>query len=365
MSIIERHTPLSYGAARWLIAAINPFRNPVDQPAAPMTSDIAPLLRAAELHGVLPFVLRALRDGGGIRDSNAAHAESERDFDAETAIAAARTLQVNQTGMQLMLKHHGTRALHSLHASGLPAAIVKGPTFARRLYAEPALRSFTDIDILIPTAARNDASRIMGSLGFRLHEKSYRAGKEYFEDTWFLEADPRVTIEVHGDLVHNPTLRRTASVTLADVVAAGDGDPADATAVLFVAAAHGAIGHQFDRLQHLVDIALAATGAAGPVDGTRLAAAAHRSGVVTAVFAALIVAARAFGDERCSALAEVLRPNAIDRRAAGLITADIVVSARSGARSGHSWRRKLLRQAIRFGGWTRQAGPRLEAGGTS
>jgi hypothetical protein len=214
---------------------------------------------------------------------------------------------------------HAEKTLTALRAAGVAAAILKGPVFARRLYAQPTLRTFTDIDILMPFEARAAASEVLQRGTFRSQMRDYRDGKDYREDQWVLVEEPRISIEIHTDLVHNPKLRRAASVALADVINAGNGDAEDATAILFVATVHGAVSHQFDRLQHLVDVALAANGAAGEVDAGRLAAAARASGLMTAVHGALVLAGAAFADARCLALASALRPSALDWRPAWLL----------------------------------------------
>ena len=90
-------------------------------------------------------------------------------------------------------------------------------------------------------------------------------------------------VEVHTNLVHSPKLRGGMSLRYEDVLEAGDGAVASPTALLLVASAHAAIGHQLDRLQHLVDILLAVRGVAGAVDFERLRKAAGRSGVLLAV----------------------------------------------------------------------------------
>jgi hypothetical protein len=296
MSRIDHHAPLSNAAAAWLMAAAIPAATQAPRRALPDLSEIGPVLHAAALHGVLPAVLAALRAAGALAGGPGRAAEVDA---ARKAVAAARAQQVHQTGFELMLRHHGERVVKALGDAGIAAAILKGPVFARRLYLEPAMRTFTDIDIIVPRQARGAAAGIMRELGFEMREHEYRTGKDYSEDSWRLAGEPRVSIELHVDLVHNPKLRRGASVTLGDVADAGGGDTEDATAILLVAAAHGAVSHQFDRLQHLVDVALAAQGAAGAIDGRRLPRVARSCGVLGAVHAGLTLAGAAFGCRSC------------------------------------------------------------------
>lgn len=341
MSIEDRHAALSRSASQWLIATCNPF-DAAGSSALPPTNALPDVLRAAELHGVLPFVLRTIRRLEGKPD-----AAQLLDGIAKTAIESARTVQVGQAGMELLLKHHGQRVLAAFKRAGIDAAIVKGPTFAEKLYAEPASRNFTDIDILIPLACRDDSRAVMQKLDFEAYDREYRAGRDYFEDVWLLKTDRRVSIEVHSDLVHNPKLRAQATLRFDSLLAAGAGDPSEATALLFVAATHGAVSHQFDRIQHLLDVALAASGAAGPVDWLRLRDVCNDTGTRRAVFAALCLAGRLFANRSLAQNAKELRPSLGDRLGARIITTGAVLDARSDRRGASSWRRKAFRQLLR------------------
>ena len=351
MSLPDHHAALSLRARAWLLDAANPFASgPLP---APDPFEIAAVLHAAELHGVLRQAVRALAPAIPVTEAlpEDGHASANT---AAGALALARAKLIRQAGFELLLRHHGDKVLAGLTAAGVPAAIVKGPVFARRLYKEPSLRTFTDIDIMIEPEARERAGEVMRVAGFKLHELAYRSGQDYLEDKWLLETDTGVSIEIHGDLVHNPRLRSKCSVMFSDVIKAGEGNSEDATAILLVAAAHAALSHQFDRLQHLADIALAASAAAGEIDAGRLARVAGRCGVKTAVHAALTLAGRAFGNQAALHLAAELRPSRLDAVAGRLISAQAVLEARSGKRSKRSWRRKALRQALRLGGWAKK-----------
>lgn len=345
MSIEERHAALSRSASQWLISTCNPFED-ARGVAPPPTGTLPDLLRAAELHGVLPFVLKRIRR----LESEPGDMRSLDDL-SRKAVESARTLQVSQAGMELLLKHHGQRVLAAFKQAGIDAAIVKGPIFAAKLYAEPAYRNFTDIDILIPLADRDGSHAVMNALDFEAYDREYRAGRDYFEDVWLLKTDRRVSIEVHSDLVHNPKLRAKSTLRFDSLLSAGAGDPNDATALLFVAATHGATSHQFDRIQHLLDVALAASGAAGAVDWPRLREVCNNTGTRRAVFAALNVASGMFASRSLAQKADELKPSFGDRLGARIITPESVLDARSNRRSASSWRRKIFRQLLRTD-WT-------------
>jgi hypothetical protein len=339
MAIPDQHAILSPGAYAWLLDVANPFAS--EPRSKPNMSEIARILHAAELHGVLRQAVRALVPTIFVTDMPTLEAAE---------LANARAKVIRQVGFELLLRHHGEKVLTGLASADVPAAIVKGPVFARRLYKEPSLRSFTDIDILIKPQARERAGEVMRAFGFKLYKQEYRTGQDYLEDKWLLKENESVSIEIHSDLVHNPRLRSGCSVKLKDVHEIGDGNSEDATAILFVAAAHAALSHQFDRLQHLVDIALAASGAAGQIDTRRLARIAEQCGVKTAVYAALQIAGRVFSSQTVLNLSADLSTSTLDIVAGRLISASAVAEARSTIRSKTSWRRKLLRQAVRLGG---------------
>src|SRR5262249_19049913 len=150
------------------------------------------------------------------------------------------------TGMGLMLGHQATRVKRAFGDASIKGVVVKGAVAARRLYPEVSLRTFTDVDVLIRGSHRARAAEGMRGLGFELFTFADRVGRDYEEDKWLLGSDPKIMVEVHCNLVHSPKMRGALSLRYQDVLEAGDGDSAAPTALLLVAGAHAAIGHQFD-----------------------------------------------------------------------------------------------------------------------
>jgi hypothetical protein len=175
----------------------------------------------------------------------------------------------------------------------------------------------------------------------------HHGGEDYGEDKWLLEANPDVMVELHTNLVHNPRLRRAVHLDRATLLLAGDGDAEEATALLLVAAVHGATSHQFDRLQHVVDVLLLARGAAGAVDVGRLSRVAAGCGATETVASALQIAARVFRDPACRELAAALRGGTPAWLGGLLLGPGVVLRAQSTARSIDSWRRKVYRELLR------------------
>ena len=117
--------------------------------------DAAKLFDAAALHGVLPAILNLVGPLLPRHDDRYA-----------LVLEDAHTRLRHHTALCLLLAHHAGRVMKAMRAAGLDAMVVKGPTFARRIYPQPWLRTFTDIDVLIVPEHRVKASEVMRSLGF-------------------------------------------------------------------------------------------------------------------------------------------------------------------------------------------------------
>jgi len=135
---------------------------------------------------------------------------------------------------------------------GLDPIIVKGPVFAERLYSDPADRPFTDIDIVAQPDDFAAIGTILGEIGLHQYLKaSFDRSEANQEQKWISDADPNLLIELHGDLVHYPGLRRRVRLGHAELTALGP----DATTTLFLTAvAHGALGHKFHTLRLVLDV---------------------------------------------------------------------------------------------------------------
>ena len=148
-------TPLGAQASAWLLHLADPQRLVPAPPGAPPWDEAGALLEAASAHGVLPAVLRGL--GQASRAAGGA---------GGTALATWRQRLAAQAGFGLLLSHHAARLLPALADAGIGATLVKGATFARRLYPDLGLRGFTDLDILVAQQDRATAGKVLGELGF-------------------------------------------------------------------------------------------------------------------------------------------------------------------------------------------------------
>jgi Uncharacterised nucleotidyltransferase len=330
--------PSHHGAVdRNTLAWLNCLADPIGKAPRPAT-DLPPesvegLVEAAMYHSVLPAVVHGIRSDPRL----AAAAEALPPVSNQLAGLAAKSL---------LLTHQGNRVVAALAAARIPATLVKGPVFARRLYADAALRSFTDIDVLVPAEMRGATHEIMAGLGFRLTEQEARASLDYHEDQWRGAGQGELLVEIQDNLVHAPSLRRM-SLTYADLVEAGRGDPESATALLIVAAVHGAIGDQFESLRLAVDVCQAARGIAGPIDIEALARVTARNGTRLAILSALDLTGRLFSELACFDLAGKLGSAGVRRFFRTILGPKAVLRAQGPSRDRDSWRRKLLRESLK------------------
>lgn len=348
------HPPLTAAGRGWLVVLADP-RGTAQPPqrrnsrATPLSPDqFEALLAAAAAHGVLPAAARYLRSltaapGTIIAGAGAAQLLDRKLADIETKLVVL-------SGQNLLLAHHAGRIMQALAAAKLAAAVIKGPVFARRLYAPAADRSFTDIDILLAPATLGATGEVLRGLGFvpAVHDNpDAGAGIEF---QWLAADNRSLLVELQSDLVHSHRLGRGVRFGLAELVEAGGGNPEDPNALLMVAAIHGAAGHQFERLQPVVDVLQAARGAAGAIDYARLRRSAAATGTTVALQAALDLAARLFHDGDARAAADQLRPARWRRLRRALLAPAVVLNAQSAAAGRNSWRRRALREIILHSG---------------
>ena len=249
LSINERfHAPLSGHERQMLRRLADPA---AELPAFrdPGVDSLVRILAGAHRHSILPIVWRRLNESGLGRTETTSVPTAQQD-----PLEEAGRQVILLVGQSMLLAHHGTMVLDAFRSAGIDATIIKGPVCARRLYTITSDRSFTDIDILVAPHQVHQANAIIADLGFNGPDFDGPNAEDYSEFQWILSEDDVVMIEVHTNLVHSLGLRRALSFEYEDLLEAGDGDPEAPIPLLIVAALHAAVSHQFDRLQHGLDI---------------------------------------------------------------------------------------------------------------
>jgi hypothetical protein len=120
------------------------------------------LVEAADHHGVASLVHRAL--------------EQTSTNDAVPAHVAARLFDAHRDSAKRgMVFSAALAAVHdTLRAAGILALPLKGPVLAATLYPDPALRPFSDIDVLVRPADLPAALRALARIGWMLDRELAR-----------------------------------------------------------------------------------------------------------------------------------------------------------------------------------------------
>ena len=293
---------------------------------------VAPLLAAAQPHGVLPVVLRRLGEGGAFRDN--------------PAFQRAQQHLVAVTGQVMILSHFAEQVSAALKSNGLRFAIVKGPSFAAHLYPLYADRPFTDVDFLVHVDDIGRANEIMPGLGLISMVSEDRPVDIYGEYKWEPPDGRKVLIELHANLMHSPKLRSSVSLSYATLLRAGNGRPEAPAAMLLVAALHGSLGHQFERLQLLVDVLQAARFVVSNAAHAEVVRACREVGAGLAVATALDLASTTFDEPRARELADEISRDRLRYVARRLLTPSLVAATQDESAWRRSWRRKVYRQIL-------------------
>ncbi len=339
----------------WLLALTDPLgpRGPLPQSRL-RAPEMDWLVREALRHGVLPACVTNLgnaadRFGAGrvVRSIPGGPAAGKVLADA---LSEGRRMLRSQRALSLVLRRQLRQIGRAVASRSLPVTVIKGAEFADRLYPRPALRPFTDVDLLALHEAVPAVEHLLEGLGYRpvpAPDRKYARG--YGERTWRLARGPGGAVEVHWNLVNSPSQRRAVSVRYGDLALAESRNEmgftvASPASLLLVAAVHGALGHRFDRLQGLSDLCQAARGAAGEPDVAWLREACRRTGASAAMAAALHLGARALREPACSRLAERLGSAGPGRFCAMLVSPGVVVNSEGRL---PKLRRQMLREALK------------------
>jgi len=286
------------------------------------------LVEQARLHGVLGGVLRHFPSFAG-----------EPAF-AEARAAALRSHREN-LALAMMLSFQADELM--MAAKALPVALIKGPVFARALYPYPELRSFTDIDVLAAPDAIPALGEILRAQGFYLAECGPQAAPREWK--WVHREQAALMVEVQSDLIHAASLSGAVALRY-DAIANGPYEPAS---LLLIALVHGG-AHQYEKLQHVVDICQAARALAVSSQQSHFAAREKRTNARFIATAGLTLAGRIFKERRCLDIVRSLRPARYAGLARLLLGRTAVTTAMTTRRVFHSWRRQGFRLLIKLAG---------------
>lgn len=225
--------------------ALCDLADPESQPNAHSFALYEPgqLLALAEYHGVSPTITRKLK--AIIDDVPDQWQPILSELEGELRIATIVTLA---------LEGEAEKIRGRFNDAGVPYKLVKGAAFAKDLYPSVSDRPFTDLDFVLPPDRLDNVADVMSALGYKRADET-RAQREeiYREQKWILPGVKYVLVEVHTDLVHQPSLRRRITYGFEQLDAHSSGD--DRTVEhLMTAVIHGSVGHKFHNLKLAVDV---------------------------------------------------------------------------------------------------------------
>ncbi len=116
--------------------------------------------------------------------------------------------------------------LQQFTENGIPAVPFKGPVLSQRVYGDPILRSFIDIDILVSPSDASKAVSVLSAAGYTPNVK-LNAGQfhRYLKTEYSIEADSkdrRIIVELHWELTGRYTSPPFLLETFADRLEAID-----------------------------------------------------------------------------------------------------------------------------------------------
>jgi hypothetical protein len=320
-------TPLPL-VSDWIVHAADPLGSRLPPPRRPLpVGEGGTLVDQAEAHGTLGALLQNFAPLGA--DPRFAAARDDARLRHRKNAAFARLLAREAEAIMA-------------EAGDLPAAVVKGPVFARTLYPAGTLRCFTDIDLLVAPDALPGAAALLADHGFACVEAGpVERPREW---KWVSRTNPNLMVEVHTDLIHAAHLSHAVSLPYAAIAEAPDG----AAACLIVAVVHGG-AHHYRRLQQVVDVCQAARALTTAADEARFARMVEATGARFLAAAGLSLAARVLGEPRCGAIARGLGPVRHAGLARLLLDRRVVMTATTGRRLRHGWRRAVFHALIKRG----------------
>jgi hypothetical protein len=207
------------------------------------------------------------------------------------------------------------RVLRRCAAERLAVIVLKGPVLAESVYPDPALRPFSDLDLLVRPEDRLRMDAVLRHLGHRrvADEHSWDFDIAYDGATVY-ESPGHVRVDLHWALLTEPRFvcaldeagiwERSAEITVAGEAARGLGRE---DLILYMAA-HLAVHHSLAGLLRYWDVALLLGNGAGPVDWPALQARAARWRTGRALYFVLLGAQTLFEAPVPPAVLAALRP---------------------------------------------------------
>jgi len=293
------------------------------------------MLRLAADHRILGLVLPKIYENEHL-DRKAILASYRKQYWSEVVVSTA-------------LRAETIRIQKKLKAAGINNALLKGASFADRLYPQPVSRVFRDIDLLVPEEDFSKAIESVCESGYSDPQSSgeQKYQKDYGQVSLRSPSDDRFSVEIHRDLINSPSQRKRSSVAwhrLHWENHLGHGPQLTSNSMLLIAAVHATHSHRFDSLQQLCDIRQLCRGRGGRIDSHELRALAKDCRCTTALSMALAATEAMFHDAEVSELRAAVGHTWAGGLGTQLVSPKMIIRS-SGWVSGV--RRTILREVLK------------------
>jgi len=285
---------------RWLVVCLRALGKGHPPPALPPTLDWPRLLELAEAESLRPALAHAVERLDGVP------ADVRRQLALDLAAGAGRHLMMTRE-LAALLQHC---ARH-----GLDVIVLKGPVLAERVYPQPALRPFSDLDLLVRAVDRFRADAVLRAYGLsRVADDHSWEFDLAWDGATLYEAPSGVRIDLHWALLTEPRFawspdesglwERSVPIMVMDTMGRGLGREDH----LLYLAAHLAVHHALTGLLHVWDVALLLERELHALDWEIVVARAASWRVRHALYFVLRAARHAFAAPVPASALSVLRP---------------------------------------------------------
>jgi hypothetical protein len=165
--------------------------------------ELAQLAQHAALHRVVPFLAAAVR-ASGVPVS-------------EEALASLGRTHATRTAAHLRVLADLDRVRDVLGADGVPFLVVKGPVLSEHLYPSADLRTYEDLDLLIPPGSFERAVEALRGAGSLLLDRNWALTRADTRGQLHLQLPMGTLADVHWHLLNRENVRDGFAVKTDDL----------------------------------------------------------------------------------------------------------------------------------------------------
>ncbi|MDB5243581.1 MAG: hypothetical protein JWP57_4206 [Spirosoma sp.] len=160
------------------------------------------LVEAAQLHRVNGAVFATLQ-----------HEDEARPH----VLRALREQEMRTIGTQLRVESELWMCAEAF--KGVPWLVSKGPVLSRHYYSRPSLRTYGDLDVLVPPQALGDAVSALERSGMRLLDRNWTLIQHLMAGEVHLATPLGGVVDLHWDMVNDRRTRESFSVNTSELFA--------------------------------------------------------------------------------------------------------------------------------------------------